>query len=322
MNILVTGGAGFIGNYVVKNLEALNHNVTVVDSVTTYGVLDPVELEWLHKERTKTFSSPIVKMDLMQHNAVRSVMELSKPEIVIHLAAFPRAKVVDKDPQLGANVLVNALINLLQTAKDNGCKKFVYISSSMVYGNFDDATKEDVACSPQGFYGILKYTGEMLVKDFCTRNNMSYTIIRPSAVYGPLDVEDRVVSKFLLNAMRGNDIAVHGAGEFLDFSYVTDVASGITNASLSDQTNNKTYNMTRGRSRSLLEAAQIAVAVTGSKSSIIVQDKNPMFPSRGSLDISSAHEDLGFNPKVDIEEGFKLYYESLKDSIFWAKSSI
>lgn len=316
MNILITGGAGFIGNYVVKNLESAGHTVSVIDSITTYGILDPVELNWLHTERTRSFKNLLHTVDITNHNKISSLFSSIQPDTVIHLAAFPRAKVVDKNPQLGSAVLVNALINLLESAKASGCKKFVYISSSMVYGDFDDATKEDVACSPQGFYGILKYTGEMLVKDFCVRNNIAYTIIRPSAVYGPLDVEDRVVSKFLLGAMRGTDITVHGATEFLDFSYVTDVATGITNASLSNKTNNKTYNLTRGKSRSLLEAAQIAVSVTGSSSKIIVQDKNPMFPSRGSLDISSAYEDLGFDPKVDIEQGFKLYYEWLKGSIY------
>jgi UDP-glucose 4-epimerase len=110
----------------------------------------------------------------------------------------------------------------------------------MVYGDFKDDVTEDAECQPQGQYGILKLAGEWFVKDYARRTNLAYTIIRPSAVYGPLDVEDRVISKFILNAMRGIPLKVNGAGETLDFTYVDDAADGIVAAALSDRTDNKT----------------------------------------------------------------------------------
>jgi nucleoside-diphosphate-sugar epimerase len=135
-------------------------------------------------------------------------------------------------------------------------------------------------------------------------------------VYGPLDVEDRVIAKFMLTAMRGGTLKVNGASETLDFTYVTDAAKGIVDAALSDNTNNKTYNITKSHSHTLLEAAQLAVRIVG-KGTINVRDKDADFPSRGALNIDAARRDFGFNPEIDIEDGFKHYNEWLNNSSYW-----
>jgi nucleoside-diphosphate-sugar epimerase len=162
----------------------------------------------------------------------------------------------------------------------------------------------------------MKLSGEHIVKDYSRRNCFSHTIIRPSAVYGPLDVEDRVIAKFMLTAMRGGTLKVNGASETLDFTYVEDAADGIVAAALSDNTNNKTYNITKSHSRSLLDAANLAVSIAG-KGSIEVKDKDADFPSRGALNIDAARKDFGYDPKVDVEEGFQKYYDWLSNSTYW-----
>jgi nucleoside-diphosphate-sugar epimerase len=124
-----------------------------------------------------------------------------------------------------------------------------------------------------------------------------------------LDVEDRVVSKFILTAMRNGVIRVNGANETLDFTYVDDAADGIVAAAVNEH-HNKTYNITRSRSRTLLEAAQLAVKIVG-QGTIEVCDKDADFPSRGALNTQAAQQDLRFDPRVDIEQGFQLYYEWL-----------
>ena len=178
--------------------------------------------------------------------------------------------------------------------------------------------REDYDCKPQGQYGILKLAGEWLVKDYSRRTNLSYTIIRPSAVYGPLDVEDRVISKFILNAMRGNPIRVNGASETLDFTFVDDAADGIVACALSDNTDNKTYNITKSHSHTLLDAAKLAVKIVG-KGEIEVGDRDLDFPSRGALNIDAARRDFGFDPKIDVEEGFQIYYDWLKNDAYFNK---
>jgi UDP-glucose 4-epimerase len=167
----------------------------------------------------------------------------------------------------------------------------------------------------------MKLAGEWLVKDYARKDNMVYTIIRPSAVYGPLDVEDRVIAKFMLAAMRGEVLKVNGASETLDFTYVDDAADGIVAAALSDNTDNKTYNITKSHSRSLLGAANLAVSLAG-KGSIDVRDKDADFPSRGALNIDAARRDFGYDPKVDVEEGFQQYYEWLSNSPFWSSKTV
>jgi UDP-glucose 4-epimerase len=195
----------------------------------------------------------------------------------------------------------------------------------MVYGNFKDTyfdgIDENHPTNPIGQYGIMKLAGEWLVKDYQRRTNMTYTIIRPSAVYGPLDVEDRVVSKFLLTAMRGGEIQVNGAEEQLDFTYIGDAAAGIAQASVSDNTDNLIYNITRGHSHSLLEAAELAVRIVG-QGSIRVNSADNSFPSRGQLNTVRAYTDFGFAPEIDIEQGFQEYYEWLKDSIYRIKETV
>ena len=213
------------------------------------------------------------------------------------------------------------LLNLLEASDKYEVRKFIYISSSMVYGDFTDDVTEDAVCNPQGQYGIMKLAGEWLVKDYTRRTNLVHTIIRPSAVYGELDVEDRVIAKFMLTAMRGGVLNVNGANETLDFTYVEDAADGIVGAALSDNTENKTYNITKSHSRTLLDAANLAVKCAG-KGTINVRDKDADFPSRGALNIDAARRDFGYDPKVDVEEGFQKYYEWLSNSPFWSSKAV
>ena len=316
MNIIVTGGAGFIGHNVVRMLEEQGHQCFIIDNATTYGFVPIDEIEYLYDQRTKKIRSNVHRVDIRDVKALNSMFITFQPEMVIHLASFPRQKVVSGNPAWGSEVMATGLINLLEAAKINHVKKFVYISSSMVYGDFTDDVKEDAVCNPQGQYGIMKLMGEWLVKDYHRRGYFDYTIIRPSAVYGELDVEDRVVSKFMLAAMRDQTLKVNGAGETLDFTYVEDAAAGMVGAALSANANNKTYNITKSHSYSLLDAANLAVKIAG-KGRIEVRDKDADFPSRGALNIDAARRDFGFDPKVDVEEGFRRYHAWFMSDPFW-----
>lgn len=321
MKILVTGGLGLIGHNIVQRLEQQGHEVYITDIRTNYGLVPQAELDYLLEERRKKIkTSRIHAVDIADREGVDWLIKTYQPDTILHLASFPRQKVVNVNPQLGSQTMSEGLLNLLEAAKNNQVGKFVYISSSMVYGDFDDDVSEDALCRPQGQYGIMKLAGEWLVKDYARRTGMSYIIIRPSAVYGPLDVEDRVISKFILTAMRGGVIKVNGANETLDFTYVDDAADGIVSATLSTH-QNKTYNITKSHSKTLLEAAKLAVQIVG-QGTIEVRDRDADFPSRGALNIDAARRDLGFDPKVDIDEGFQRYYEWLDNSVYWSKKTV
>ena len=317
MNILVTGGLGLIGHNVVKRLQEQGHIVSIMDTLTNYGIIPQAEIDYLINERSKKIDlSGHYNYDISDAKLVDHVFNIEQPEIVIHMASFPRQKVVNANPAQGSRVMSEGLINLLEASNNYDVRKFIYISSSMVYGDFKDDVKENYDCKPQGQYGILKLAGEWLVKDYSRRTALAYTIIRPSAVYGPLDVEDRVISKFILRAMRGDTLKVNGAGETLDFTYVDDAADGIVAAALSDNTENKTYNITKSHSHTLIDAANLAVKIVGN-GTIEVAERDLDFPSRGALNIDAARKDFGFDPKVDVEEGFRIYYDWLLKSEYW-----
>ena len=314
---LITGGHGLIGHNVVQRLQARDEDVVVMDTNTTYGIIPQHEIDYLLEERFKKMESHVFyNDDIVDAPAVEYIMNKEKPEVLIHMASFPRQKVVNANPGRGADVMMRGLINLLESAKKHGVERFVYISSSMVYGDFEDQVLEDADCAPQGQYGIMKLAGEWLVKDYARKTGMEYVIIRPSAVYGPLDVEDRVVAKFMLAAMRGDTLKVNGASETLDFTYVDDAADGIVAAATRIMARNNTYNITKSHSVTLQEAAEMIVEIVGS-GTIEVRDKDADFPSRGALNIDRARTILGFDPKVDVREGFQKYYEWLSTSEYW-----
>ena len=323
MNILVTGGLGLIGHNVVKRLQDMGHLVSIMDTQTNYGIIPQDEIDYLMSERIKKLKEGdyCYDYDISDSKSVNHVFNIEQPEIVIHMASFPRQKVVNSNPAWGSRVMSEGLLNLLEASDTYEVRKFIYISSSMVYGNFTDDVTEDAVCKPQGQYGIMKLAGEWLVRDYSRKTNLVHTIIRPSAVYGPLDVEDRVIAKFMLTAMRGGVLNVNGAGETLDFTYVDDAADGIVAAALSDNTENKTYNITKSHSRTLLEAAQLALKLAGG-GTLVVKDKDKDFPSRGALNIDAARKDFGYDPKVDVEEGFEKYYEWLSNSPFWSSKTV
>ena len=313
----MTGGLGLIGHNVVARLEQQGHRVIITDVKTNYGIIPQRELDYLMAERRKKIKTDrIYSIDISDLDGIHWLMRTHQPDAVIHLASFPRQKVVNAHPQWGSRTMSEGLLNLLEAARNNKVCKFIYISSSMVYGDFTNDVAEDAECRPQGQYGIMKLAGEWLVRDYSRRGFFDHVVIRPSAVYGELDVEDRVISKFLLTAMRGGVLKVNGAGETLDFTYVGDAADGIVAATLSATANNKTYN-----SWSLLDAANLAVRIVG-QGTVEVRDKDADFPSRGALNIDAARRDLGYNPQVDIEEGFQRYYEWLDNSVYWSKKTV
>ena len=320
MKIIITGGMGLIGHNIVAKLQN-EHDVVIIDNHTNYGFIPTKEIDYLVGERRKKISNyKNYLIDISQGEAVNIVFDRFKPDLVIHCASFPRQKAVEADPATGAKVMCEGLTNLLEASTKNNVKRFLYISSSMVYGDFETDVTEEAECNPIGQYGIFKYMGEKLVQDYGRRTGIEYVIIRPSAVYGELDVEDRVVSKFVLNAIRGKTLKVNGPDEVLDFTYVDDASEGIVQAALSPNTTNQIYNITRSADRlwTLQDAAKLAIDIAGN-GDLTVGPRDLSFPKRGRLSIEKAIKDFGYSPKVNVEDGFRKYYDWLKSSSYYNK---
>jgi UDP-glucose 4-epimerase len=317
--MFITGGMGLIGHNIVRMLEKTHfHNITITDTKTNYGFIPQAEIDYLMNERQKRIQTMPHDVDVRNHEHLDYLFDKTKPDVVYHLASYPRQKAVEANPVLASDVMNTGLTNLLELSVKHGVKRFIYVSSSMVYGDFEHDVTEDSLCNPIGQYGIFKLMGEHLVKDYHRRTGLEYTIIRPSAVYGEYDVEDRVVSKFMLTAMRGGVLKVNGPDEVLDFTYVEDAASGIARLPIFPRSANQTYNITRSDDKltTLYEAAELAVKIAG-KGSIVVNHRDLSFPKRGKLSIKKAQLDIDYQPQVGIEEGFQRYYEWFKQTTYW-----
>ena len=316
MKFLITGGKGFIGSKMVEMLSNDGHKVTIVDNEDTYGIMSKEQLEKLYQWRTRNWKAEnilYIRGDILDRLVCLKAFS-HNPDIVIHLATYPRAKIVDNDPILGIPKVINTTTNLLWHAEKFGVRKFVYVSSSMVYGDFKDGTKEDASTKPKNIYGEAKLTGERLVKLFAKRDGLNYTIVRPSGVYGPGDMPDRVVSKFFDKAMTGKAITLHNGDNKVDFTYRQDAARGIIMAALSSVAN-VSFNITAGNATSLRTLAEKIIDITGSDSDIEDIGNHKLYPMRGTLDISRAKDLLDYSPEFTLEQGLKSYYDWLQNKI-------
>ena len=206
-------------------------------------------------------------------------------------------------------------LNIFQAARHVDCmERVTYVSSSMVYGDFrQDPASEDHPTAPKDIYGGLKLSGEILTRTYAQRYGLDFTVIRPSAVYGPTDNNSRVVSIFIESAFKGEPLRVFGEESVLDFTYVSDTADGIATAALHPNASTQTFNLTFGRGRALAEAARIvADLVPGTEIQIMKEENN--VPARGTLDITRARELIGYEPKVCLEEGISRYLDYVKRS--------
>tara|TARA_B100000214_G_C23917070_1_gene604239 strand:- start:178 stop:1125 length:948 start_codon:yes stop_codon:yes gene_type:complete len=315
MRILVAGGCGFIGSKIVEILTK-DHTCIVVDNHDTYDIMSKAELKELNAWRTRNWNSKKICMvtgDLLQRHTCLQAFS-HRPDIVIHLATYPRAKIVEENPIIGVPKVTGTTTNILWHCAKFNVDKIVYVSSSMVYGDFTDGSREDSITKPINIYGESKLTGERLTKLFAKRDKFKYSIVRPSGVYGPGDLPDRVVSKFFQKAINNEPITLHNGANKVDFTYVDDAVDGIIRAALTPVAN-VSFNVTAGNATSLLDLAEMIIDITGSNSDIEDVGMHDLYPSRGTLDITRAKDLLGYQPKTNLREGLEKYYEWLQNKI-------
>ncbi len=183
----------------------------------------------------------------------------------------------------------------------------------MIYGNFENGVVESAETKPISEYGKFRQYCELQLKRWSNLSGISYTIVRPSAVYGPRDTRKRIVGKFLDRVMNNEALELKGGSEVLDFTYVDDLVSGLVKC-LSDEAKNQTFNITRSDSkhRTIEDLAKIVKEVTNSNSLLEYHPRDWSFPKRGNLSIENAMNKIDYKPVVDLEEGIKRTYEWTK----------
>jgi len=313
LKILVTGGEGFIGSWIVEKLSQIGHRITTLDSRETYDIIDRDSLDKIYQWRQRNWK----RVRKISGNVTMPLNRvwLKGQDVVIHLASYPRARIVHDYPEMGVENIVIGTTGMLQDCVEYGVKRFVYVSSSMIYGDFADCANEKTVPNPINIYGEAKLAGERLTQQFNRAFGLECVIARPSGVYGAGDIPDRVLSKFFDAAMNNKDIIVHGADNRVDFTYVEDAADGIIQCALKKQAANKIFNITAGSANSLGEAAKKIIQLTGSKSKIKDTGKNKLYPDRGTLDVSQAQQLLEYQPQHSFDQGIAKYYEWLQNKI-------
>jgi len=320
--IILIGGAGFIGHNLALKLAAFGADVSIIDGLQVNNFLSYLNYTGANgnqdlymkilNERLRLLREADVDLiiqDCRDYNGLQRNIENIEPDVVVHLAAIAHANKSNRDPFSTFDHSFRTLENSLDCARDIQ-PHFIYLSSSMVYGNFESGyVTEETHCEPIGIYGALKFGGEKLVIAYNQVFDLPYTIIRPSALYGERCVSRRVGQIFIENALQGIDITIKGNGDArLDFTYIDDLVHGIIRVIENENARNEVFNLTYGESRSLKDMLEILKEFVPSiKAKYLPQDK--LTPSRGTLSVDKAKKLINYSPKFPLEKGFAKYYK-------------
>jgi nucleoside-diphosphate-sugar epimerase len=322
MRIAIVGGAGFIGHHLAVSLAQAGSEVHVIDSLQVNNMLsiaasNSVEqhrdlyLEIINQrlESLRDSSIALIIQDARDYHALGRLLHEIQPHVVVHAAAVAHAGKSNKDPYSTFDHSLRTLENTLDYARNN-VDHFIFLSSSMVYGDFQtDEVSEDHPLNSIGLYGALKVAGERIVIGYQQVFDLPYTIIRPSALYGPRCISRRVSQVFIENALHGAPLEVQGGGsETLDFTYIDDLVHGIERVIEVPGSKNETFNLTFGRARTIREVAEI-VQESFPDAEIEDVERDRLMPRRGTLSIAKARELLGYEPQNPIEVGIPRYIE-------------
>lgn len=322
--VLIIGGLGFIGyNLAKKIVEEKKFDLYVIDSLINYLPNNFNAWSYYTSFRKKQLESLGVKIKIENINNpnFRQAYFSIEPDYIINLASMPVALLADLNPVNAKNDIFDSNFHLLELLKSSpkNIKKYIYISSSMVYGNFlrDESQKiipanEKQICLPIDVYGAFKLSSEIVTKQYCYRYQIPYIIIRPSAVYGPTDCNLRVTEIFLKKALKNETLLLDNDGQHeLDFTYIDDLTNGIYLAMISKNALNETFNISYGQGRKISELAEI-IRKHFPNIQVRNNESKPLRPNRGALDISKAKKILGYKPIYNLEKGIEKYLDFLK----------
>lgn len=318
MKILVTGGSGFIGSTLCDKLVEHGDYVVNLDNFNNY--YDP-RIKWENIQGV--LNSPRYKLyvgDTRDPKILSQIFENEKPETVVHLAAMAGVRNSLKDPIEYVDVDVKGTVNLLEFARKYEIKKFVFGSSSSVYGkNTKVPFKEDDLLEGQvSPYAASKRAGEIYCQTYSEMYNMKISCLRFFTVYGPRQRPEEAIHLFTKLISEGKAIPVFGDGTSRrDYTYIDDVVDGIIKAIEKDY-KFEIFNIGNSDTISLSDLIKLLENTIGKKAII---DRKPFQLGDVQItyaDISKSKKLLGYNPKTKIEEGVKKFWEWYK-KVFYEK---
>lgn len=324
MKVLVIGSHGFIGSHLVHNLIENGHEVFGIDNLNIYSLKHAdfyFENLRLRREMLLKKLLNFEKFDSQVYFSLDKIINSFSPNVVINLGGNSVADSCKKNTYDAVSSIYSMNANVLEVLKKYNNIKYIYVSSSMIYGNFEtDFVNEGASQNPIDPYGSIKLGGEYLVKSFHYQFDLPYIIIRPSAVYGPMDSNMRVSGIFLYNSFSNKPLKVMDVNERLDFTYVKDLVNGLTLCIENTNVVNETFNLTAGNSRTIKDFANILHQINPKLQVVLNSNSDEQMPGlkrpkRGTLDISKAKNILNYLPKYSLEEGIKEYYQFFSEHL-------
>lgn len=308
INVLVTGGAGFIGSHLVDALlEDRNYKVTCIDSFDDF--YDPQIKRENISRHLENDQYSLIEADIRNTDQLLSKLE-GEIDIIVHLAAKAGVRESIRKPVLFQEINVAGLQSILEIARIKGTKQFVFGSSSSVYGINPNYpwSESDSNLLPVSPYAASKIAGEWLCRTYQHMHGIRFVALRFFTVFGPRQRPDLAINNFAQKIISGKPIDFFGDGNTLrDYTYVADIVSGIIAAMKYDKTMFEVINLGNNHPVSLSEMVATLEAALNRKA---VLNKLPMqegdVPST-CADITKAKGILGYHPATSFEEGVKKF---------------
>ncbi|MDX6612206.1 MAG: UDP-glucuronate 4-epimerase [Blastocatellia bacterium] len=310
-NILITGGAGFIGSHLVdRMLGEGDWQVTVVDDFNDF--YDP---EIKHKNISAHLSHPnfrLVEADIRDRNALTNVFAGGNFDCIVHLAARAGVRPSLQQPALYAETNINGTLNLLELAHEHRIKQFVFGSSSSVYGINARVpfSEEDHVRQPISPYAATKGAGELLCHTYSHLYDLRCVCLRFFTVYGARQRPDLAIHKFAKLISEGRPIPIFGDGTTRrDYTYIDDIIAGVRAAIDYQASEYEVINLGESRTVELNELISLLEGELGQEAIIDRQPLQPGDVPQTFADITKARQLLGYNPQTPIEDGIREFIQ-------------
>jgi UDP-glucose 4-epimerase len=307
MRVLVTGCAGFIGSNIAEKLISCGYDVRGIDNFSTG-----------RKENISGMKFDFFKGSINDRKLLARI--LGDVDCVFHQAAIPSVPRSISNPIESNRVNIDGTLNLLVCARDAGVKRFIYASSSSVYGSSEKIPKkEDMVGEPISPYGLTKYTAEVYCKLFNDIYGLETVSLRYFNVFGPRQDPNSeysaVIPKFIKLMIKGQRPTIYGDGlTSRDFSYIQNVVDGnILAMKAQRRACGKVYNIACGEKTTLNQLADEINTILGTDTKPKYDKERPGDIKHSLADISMARRDLGYEPKVFFREGLKKTVEWYKN---------
>lgn len=303
---MVTGGAGFIGSHLADLLASRGVQVMILDDFNDY--YSPVAKRRNLQQHLTNSRVRIEEADIRDKRRVLSLVQSYRPQVLVHLAARAGVRPSVESPELYETTNVLGTLNLLEAARVAGVERFVFGSSSSVYGVNTQVpfSETDPLLLPASPYAATKIAGEALCNSYHHVYGLEVVSLRFFTVFGPRQRPDLAIHKFAALIREGRAIPLYGDGTSCrDYTYVSDIVAGIDAAIRVPVTRHEIFNLGNGSPVGLLEMVRILERVLGTPARIDWQPEQPGDVPRTYADISKAHRMLGYAPKIALEHGIR-----------------